>query len=164
MFCNDCGSQLSADQQFCSKCGKTVGAEGMAARQSRVRQNIYALGIIWIIYSVFRLLMLIPATVFFSRFARLPFFADMPMGFHGMLGSLVGFFVILTVIKSVAGMILGVGLLHRAPWARPLALVLGVFALIHPLLGTALGIYTLWVLLPQNSGQEYESLTREATA
>ena len=164
MFCNACGNPLSEDQRFCMKCGQGVGLVSTAAPQNRVRQNLYTLGILWIIYSVFRLVMLIPATIFFGRFAHLPFFADMPVGMHGMFGSLLGLFAILTVIKSTAGIILGVGLLHRAPWARPLALVLGVFALIHPILGTALGIYTLWVLLPQNSGQEYESLTREATA
>jgi hypothetical protein len=164
MYCNACGNQLSTDQRFCMKCGRAVGLVNSAAPQNRVRQNIYTLGILWIIYSVFRLVMLVPATVFFGRFARLPFFADMPMGMHGMLGSLLGLFVVLTVIKSTAGIILGVGLLHHAPWARPLALVLAVFALIHPLLGTAIGVYTLWVLLPQNSGQEYETLTREATA
>ena len=164
MFCNACGNPLSADQRFCIKCGRAVGLVSTPAPQNRVRQNLYTLGILWIIYSIFRLMMLISATFFFGRVAHLPFFADMPLGMHGVLGSLLGLFVALTVIKSAAGIILGIGLLHRAPWGRPLALVLGVFALIHPLLGTAIGIYTLWVLLPQNSGQEYETLTREATA
>jgi hypothetical protein len=30
--------------------------------------------------------------------------------------------------------------------------------LIHPIFGTALGVYTLWVLLPSLSAQEYERL------
>ena len=92
-----------------------------------------------------------------------PFFSDMPMGLHGILGPLLGFFAVLTLIQSIAGIALGVGLLHRSLWARPLAMVLGILMLIHPVLGTALGIYTLWVMLPQHSGQEYETLTREAT-
>ena len=36
---------------------------------------------------------------------------------------------------------------------------LGFLALLRPPFGTALGIYTLWVLLPQQSAQEYEQLS-----
>ena len=46
------------------------------------------------------------------------------------------------------------------PWARVLGLVLGFLALLRPPFGTALGIYTLWGLLPDHSGQEYERLSR----
>jgi hypothetical protein len=55
----------------------------------------------------------------------------------------------------VAGFFTGWGLLNREPWARIMALVLGFLALIHPPLGTALGVYTLWVLLPAESEAEY---------
>jgi hypothetical protein len=44
---------------------------------------------------------------------------------------------------------------ERRPWARSLAIVLAVIALLHPPFGTALGIYTLWVLLPTESEDEY---------
>jgi hypothetical protein len=50
----------------------------------------------------------------------------------------------------------GISLLRRAPWARTLAIITAFLALIHPFTGTLLGIYTLWVLLPSASGQEYE--------
>jgi hypothetical protein len=52
----------------------------------------------------------------------------------------------------------GIGLLRREPWARTLAIVTAFLALIHPFTGTILGIYTLWVLLPSASGQEYEQI------
>jgi hypothetical protein len=159
---------MNANQQFCSKCGETVGAAGTASPQSRVRRHISTLAILWILYSGFRLifggLLLIPAGAALRRLSQLPFFADMPIGLPGILGPLLGLVFVITLIKLVAGVALGIGLFNRASWARVLGLVLGFFALIHPLLGTALGIYTLWVLLPQNSGQEYETLTREATA
>jgi len=50
------------------------------------------------------------------------------------------------------------GLLEREPWARTLALVLGFLSLFKVPVGTALGIYTLWVLLPAQSEQEYRRL------
>jgi hypothetical protein len=53
------------------------------------------------------------------------------------------------------GFAAGWGLLHRESWARILALIAGFLALFHPPFGTALGIYTLWVLLSAESEREY---------
>jgi hypothetical protein len=62
----------------------------------------------------------------------------------GLAGTaLVGFLVIL----ALPGLVAGIGLLQFRPWARILAIVLGVLHLIHIPLGTIFGIYTLWVLL-----------------
>ena len=55
---------------------------------------------------------------------------------------------------------LGTGGLEREPWARFLGLALGFLALLRFPFGTALGIYTLWVLLPETSAKEYERLTQ----
>jgi hypothetical protein len=52
----------------------------------------------------------------------------------------------------------GIALLRRASWARVFAIVVSFLMLVHPIFGTALGIYSLWVLLPALSGQEYERL------
>jgi hypothetical protein len=50
------------------------------------------------------------------------------------------------------------GLFERQPWARILGIVVGFLALLRFPFGTALGIYTLWVLLPENSGREYDAM------
>ena len=52
--------------------------------------------------------------------------------------------------------------MQRQPWARIVAIILGVLALFHFPLGTALGVYTLWVLLADEHGDEYRYLTRPA--
>jgi hypothetical protein len=39
-----------------------------------------------------------------------------------------------------------------------LAIVAGVLVLFKPVLGTALGIYTLWVLAPSVSAMEYDAI------
>jgi hypothetical protein len=62
------------------------------------------------------------------------------------------------VLRSILCLVTGISLLRRAPWARTLAIVTAFLGLIHPLSGTLLGIYTLWVLLPSTSGQEYEQI------
>jgi hypothetical protein len=73
--------------------------------------------------------------------------------FLGAIGLLVSAF-------AVAGVIAGWGLMARYPWARMLAIVLGCISLIHFPLGTALGIYTLWVLVPAGADNEYKALAR----
>src|SRR5260370_33930290 len=58
-------------------------------------------------------------------------------------------------IFGVLHLVLAWGLFEREPWARFLGLVLGFLALLRFPLGTALGIYTLWLLLPQTSVNDY---------
>jgi uncharacterized membrane protein YdfJ with MMPL/SSD domain len=49
--------------------------------------------------------------------------------------------------------------MERRPWARTMAIVVGIIALLHPILGTVLGIYTLWVLLPGDAEAEYRKIS-----
>ena len=68
----------------------------------------------------------------------------------------------LILVKAVAGFFAGWGLLQREPWARVVALILGFLSLFNVPIGTALGIYTLWVLLPTQSDDEYQALANAA--
>ena len=62
----------------------------------------------------------------------------------GMIGGLVFLFI---VVVSVPGLIAGIGLLNFRPWAQTLTIIVSVLHLLNIPLGTALGIYGLWVLL-----------------
>jgi hypothetical protein len=55
--------------------------------------------------------------------------------------------VSLLLLLSIPGIILGAGLLKLRPWARVLGIVMSALDLLHIPIGTALGIYGLWVLL-----------------
>jgi len=69
------------------------------------------------------------------------------------------------VVKAFAGFAVGWGLLQREPWARTVAVVLAFVSLFFNVpFGTALGIYTLWVLLPAKSDAEYEEEARAVSA
>ena len=59
--------------------------------------------------------------------------------------------VLLLVILGLPGLITGWGLLNYKPWARILGLILAVLNLFNIPLGTALGIYALWVLLNKDT-------------
>jgi hypothetical protein len=55
--------------------------------------------------------------------------------------------------------------MHREPWARTLVLVLAFLVLfINIPVGTAVGVYTMWVLLPAQSQEEYDVLVAARAA
>jgi hypothetical protein len=54
--------------------------------------------------------------------------------------------------------------LHREPWARIVVLVLGFISLFNVPFGTAVGIYTLWALLPAQSEAEYDAMAAARAA
>jgi len=62
----------------------------------------------------------------------------------GAVGAAIAVFLILV---SLPGMVAGMGLLKMWPWARIVAIIVGVLHVLSFPLGTALSIYTLWVLL-----------------
>ena len=69
-----------------------------------------------------------------------------------------GLAMIVVLAMSAPSIIAGVGLLHFKQWARILTIILSVIHLFSVPLGTALGIYGLWVLLQR----ETEPLFRRA--
>ena len=87
---------------------------------------------------------------------------DVPVGFLTSLFSTLG---VIVLLQAACGFIAGWGLLQRDAWARMVALVLAFISLFNIPLGTALGVYTLWALLPSQSQQEYDAVvTTQASA
>jgi hypothetical protein len=66
----------------------------------------------------------------------------------GLTGTMLVVFLVLT---SLPGLIAGIGLLKFRSWARILGIVVAILNLIHIPIGTAVGIYALWVLLNRES-------------
>jgi len=157
MFCDHCGTALQEFQRFCPACGKGVGSVPLMPVEGRIAGHVRLLGIFWLAISAFRLL---PGLALVSIFRYgFPFFAPGIPGFvHGLMRGLGG----LLLVGAVVGIVTGWGLLERQPWARTLALVVGCFSLLDMPFGTALGIYTLWVLLPAKSEEEYRQIARAA--
>lgn len=170
MFCDKCGTRLSAGAQFCSSCGKAVGVSPIAApaapvagtvSDGRVQRHIQLLASLWLANGIIRFVevgsiliagQILPVLAGWGmggRFSNWPF-SFLPFGLYSIAG-LLAFF-------GVAHLLLAWGLFQREPWARPLGLVIGFLALIRIPFGTALGIYTIWVLLPEHAGREYEQM------
>jgi hypothetical protein len=70
------------------------------------------------------------------------------------IGVAVGIFLLILSAPSIVG---GWGLLHFKPWSRILMIIVSIFHLFHLPLGTALGVYGLWVLFSDDARRILES-------
>jgi hypothetical protein len=114
------------------------------------------LGVLWIAYGGLKLLGA-GAALFAANFILPNVHLPIEARFVPALVSVVGWGL---MIAAVVGLMAGWGLLQRAPWARLLTLILAFLALFNIPFGTAIGVYTLWVLLPEESAREYEAAAR----
>jgi len=67
-----------------------------------------------------------------------------------IVGTSIASFIIMTSLPSIIG---GIGLLKYKPWARVLILIVGCLDLFEIPVGTAIGIYSIWVLLNDETAQ-----------
>lgn len=116
-----------------------------------MEKHISVLGILHIVYSVFGFF---AGVMIFAIFSGIGFIVrdagnfpdagtvDVPAIFW-VIGS---FIAGLLVLFSLPGMVGGIGLLKHKEWARIVLLIVGFFDLLHIPFGTALGVYTIWVL------------------
>jgi hypothetical protein len=180
MYCDRCGQQLPDAAQFCTNCGKqlapgavspvlaaSVPIAAVPVWDQRVTRHLKILASLWLVYAILRLMeafwilvigrAILPG-LWNGAWGGGPWGHDWPFanGFpFGLVFGGIGLWVAgFAVVEVVAAW----GLFERRSWARILVLVLGFFALIRFPFGTALGIYTLWVLLPGAAGQEYERM------
>jgi zinc ribbon protein len=157
MFCDRCGTELQPNQNFCPKCGKGLETGAPVPTRSRIGSHLRLLGILWLAISGIRL---IPGIVLVTIFR--PDVQFLPPDVPPFVPDLIHGMGVLFIGGAVLGIITGWGLLQRQSWARMLAIVFGCFSLLDIPLGTALGIYTLWVLLPANSEEEYRQVASAA--
>jgi hypothetical protein len=166
MFCDGCGNTVQPGQAFCSKCGKQIvgPVAVMQSRPGRVQAHVHLLGLLWLAISAFNavvgVVLYILANTLFAHLHEMGA-PEAPTSFLRPLLSVIGIFIL---AKGAFGFIAGWGLLQREAWARVLALVLGFISLFIIPFGTAIGVYTMWVLLPSGSQQEYDALVAAKAA
>src|SRR5579875_233965 len=175
MYCNQCGAQAADDARFCTNCGRAfnppAGAQPVPVYSpypsaqmvpaTRVQQHIRLLGILWIIFGVLRA-MAVGWLWFVGRTILPHFLGTFALGFplRGLIAGGIAFASALLLLQTVLAILAGWGLLEHQSWGRMVAIIAAILALLHIPLGTALGIYTLWVLLPAASETEYRNLGR----
>jgi hypothetical protein len=152
MFCNRFGTEMQSGFEACPKCGRRIGDPVSGVALSRLERHLRTLGILWMVIGGLFLVPAVGLLVFgsgahFVLRHREPLAGLFPVLLYIASGTLV--------ILAAGGLCVGMGLMQKQPWARTAAIILGVLALFHPPLGTALGVYTLWVLLADEQGEEY---------
>jgi zinc-ribbon domain len=160
MYCDRCGTQLPQGASFCSACGKPIQG-ATAASPGRLARHLQVVAILWLVYGALHVLagiavwtvgaVMLPHFLYGAPFHMFPF----GWPFHRFVGGIFTGLAALMVLVALGGLAAGWGLLQRESWARGLALVVAVLALFNLPWGTALGIYTLWVLSPEQARQEY---------
>ena len=167
MICSGCGCDVLAGAQFCPGCGARMmvapagyGVGFAPEQRTRVANNLQAVGIMWCIFGGYRFLHGLIAASALHGMAMAGMFGDVPPFMTHAFGAMVPFIALTTAVMSVLSVVTGIGLLARKPWARTLAIVMAILSLIKIPFGTALGIYTLWVLAPSAAGEEWARIER----
>jgi phage shock protein PspC (stress-responsive transcriptional regulator) len=163
MFCDGCGTTVQPGQAFCSRCGKQIVGPVTLTQQrtGRVQGNLHLLAIFWFAISAFNAILGVVLYIIANTLLAPGGSAGAP----AFLRPLLSVVAIIILGGSALGFSAGWGLMHREPWARTLVLVLAFLVLfINIPVGTAVGVYTMWVLMPGESEQEYEALVAARAA
>ncbi|HEU4389829.1 MAG TPA: hypothetical protein VFV34_18640 [Blastocatellia bacterium] len=107
-----------------------------------MHKHVTVLAVLHIIYSG---LTLIPAFIVFVILLAGGLVGDAEA--MGLTASVAIVVALIIIVVGAPGVIGGLGLLKRRSWARILVLIVGCLHLLSFPLGTALGIYTIWVLV-----------------
>ncbi len=143
----------------------SVGPGAMPDR--RVARNLRRLATLWLVYAGFRAIggligLLAVIAIGTHHFGPLPWVLGDPLPGYlrspAWLGFAVPAIAVSTVIACGLALVTGLALLHARSWGRILALIAAVLALLKFPLGTALGVYTLWVLASSRAAAEYNGL------
>lgn len=180
MYCSGCGQVLQAAHTVCQRCGRPVvgpvpPVPGLQFQLETYASRVKALGVVWMIYAGLSLLAGIAGVIFaqailaghFGPWANAPWmhgpWANGPWRhdvspFPWMGPALMGFVWVALVVRAGLAIIAGWGLLQRAGWGRIVAIIAAILSLIKFPLGTALGIWTLVILLGYRNSTLYEQL------
>jgi hypothetical protein len=126
--------------------------------------KVKALGVVWLIYAALSLMLGIAGLTFAQAFFSHHFGgwgrAPWPNGpGPEWFGPAIFHFVwLILILRTGLALAAGLGLLERAPWGRIVAIVAAFLSLLKFPFGTAIGIWTLVVLMGYRSTSLYEQL------
>jgi hypothetical protein len=136
-------------------------APKIAPSGNRVASHLRMLMVLWLAQGALHLFSMVPGLLLWFQVGMSSGMAQGPGSFLQFQtpSSGVGWaFALVTSVWTVACLVVAWGLLGRRRWARTYTVIVSAIWLLSFPLGTALSIYTLWVLLPESSENEYREL------
>lgn len=174
MYCSGCGQAMAQGQTFCPNCGRPVApiapvapplVPGFEVQLDSYMSKIKALGILWLVYAGLSLLGGIAGLAFMKAFLFGGGFGPwMHPWMHGpvpptwIFPAILPFLWVFLLLRAGLAIAAGWGLLQHAQWGRVVAIIAAIFSLIKFPFGTALGIFTLVVLLGYQNSRLYEQI------
>lgn len=174
MFCSGCGQPLSLGQAVCSQCGRPAlpavpPVPGLEFQVQTYAGKVKALSVVWFIYAAYSLITgiahLALAKAFFSGqfgpWAHGPWSGGSPTPPFWFAPAILRFAWGFLALRVGLAIVAGWGLLERAQWGRIVAIVAAfvtIFSFSHFLFGTAIGIWTLVVLMGYRNTTLYDQL------
>ena len=176
MYCSQCSQPIQPQQAHCTVCGAPTGLSAgpgvPPAPMYRVTRHLHTLGILWAAYAAYVLLgWMVAVTFLHGLFGMSPMSHGWTMGGPWMMGHfpffvpwLLPLLTVFLVLRALLSLAVGVALLTRQSWGRTFAIVMAVLTVFKLFLGTALAVYTFWVMFAPNAQQEYEQIAANANA
>jgi len=113
-----------------------------------MENHVKAVGIIHIAFSVLGVIMGVGVFTILNLVARMPDVDEEAIRILQTIGFVLPWFFI---VLSLPGIVGGIGLLKQQGWARILILIKSFLDLVSFPIGTAVGIYSIWVLFDKRT-------------
>jgi hypothetical protein len=113
-----------------------------------MENHVKAVGIIHIAFSVLGVIMGVVVFTILNLVARMPDVDEEAIRILQTIGFVLPWFFI---VLSLPGIVGGIGLLKQQGWARILILIKSFLDLVSFPIGTAVGIYSIWVLFDKRT-------------
>jgi hypothetical protein len=171
MYCSGCGQALMPGQGVCPQCGRPAApavppVPGLEFQLQNYAGKVKALSVVWFIYAAFSVIAGFAGLAFANAFFAGHFGPWMhgpwgggnpmpPMWFMPAILRLAWIFILLRGGLALAA---AWGLLEHAPWARIVAIIAAFLNLLKFPFGTAIGIWTLVVLMGYRNSTLYDQL------
>ena len=178
MYCSGCGQLLVQGQPVCAQCGRPAApaapavpaVPGMQFQLENYAGKVRALSVVWFIYAAISMLTGIAGLAFAHAFLSNHFgpWEHRPWGHGPWWGGpspewfgpvFVHFIWIVLLVRSALALLAAWGLHEQSQWGRVVAIAAAFLSLLKFPFGTALGIWTLVLLLGYRNSTLYDQLT-----
>jgi len=167
MFCSGCGQAIAPGQGFCPQCGRPLAAAApvpampdMQFQVANYASKIKSLATVWFIYAGFALITGFVGIAFANAFLAGHFGPWMrgPMPPPWMGPAIFHFAWVFLVLRAGLALVAAWGLLEHAPWGRTVGIVAAFLNILKFPFGTAMGIWTLVMLMGYRNATLYDQL------